>query len=322
MLGPLTVRVLGPLALAWRQHTYHLDDQIKVYPNLQAVRTYERLLHRAHREEMGLRTTRIWGAGTELERLREYTPDDEYRRINWAATAKRHKPIAVDYETERSQNLMLMFDAGRLMATRLLAPADEWEPAPRDVQPLTRLDHSLNAALLLANAALQYDDRVSLLAFSDRVLRYVAPGRGRRHVLAALEAMYDLEAETTEVDYAAAFAFLQTRITRRSLIILFTDFLDSESVTPLAGYLARLSKRHLPLLVTLRDPELERLANLPTTSSESVYQRSVAMTLLQDREQLLTELRRNGVLTVDTTAQRLSVSVLNRYLEIKTTARL
>lgn len=317
-LGPIVWRVLGPLGLAWRQSSGPTGP-VKVYPNLLAIRKYDVLLHRAQLQELGMRNTRQWGSGTEFERLRDYTPDDEYRRINWPATARRHRPVAIDYETERNQNIVLLLDTGRLMAARL--PPDERLDG-RQGTALTRLDYAVNAGLLLAYAALQYDDRAALIAFNDHITRSVTAGRGRRHFLTLLEALYDLEPEAIEVDFANALAYTGTRATRRSLIVLFTDIVPESDTTALVAHLSRLARRHLLLLVTLRDPAVERLAHLRPADSVSVYERSVAMSVLHERERLTRDLQRRGVMTLDVTADALSPSLINRYLDIKARSRL
>lgn len=318
-LGPLTVRVLGPLGLAWKQYTIPLVEPVKVYPDLLAIRSYDALLHRAQLQEMGLRITRQRGTGTEFERLRDYTPDDEYRRINWPATARRHAPVAIDYETDRNQNIFVLLDTGRLMGTRLPLPDDISQHSR--VQALTRLDYAINATLLLSYASLQHDDRTGLVAFSDRVTRFIPPGRGRRHFLTLVEAMYDLQPDRTEVDFGAALGHVAARATRRSLIVLFTDA-DGADTNLLVSQLTHLARRHLVLLATLRDPAIERLANLAPVDSDAVYDRSVAMELLQERKRVARDLQHRGVLTLDVSADQLTPALLNRYLQIKAQSRL
>lgn len=338
--GAISARYLGPLGLVWRQHATEQQDQIKVYPNLLAIRSYEALVRRGQLEEIGLRNSRRWGSGTEFERLRDYTTDDEYRRINWAATARRHRPVAIDFQTERSQNVILAVDMGRLMSTRVSTlthrtltpqpplpragegPGVRVRPGARVDIALTRLDYALNAALLIAFVSQQYGDRVGLLAFSDRVSRYVAPAAGRRHFLTILEALYNLEAEPTEANYAEALTYLAIRSPRRSLVVMFTDIAEPEAALALVTSAAHLARRHLPLVVTLRDPSVEELAFLPLHDSRSVYERAVARTLLDDREATLLRLRQRAVLTLDVAADKLSSSLINRYLEIKARSRL
>jgi uncharacterized protein (DUF58 family) len=319
--GSISARYRGPLGLVWKQQRTDMSGEVKVYPNLLAVRQYESLLHRGMLQEIGLRRTRLRGAGTEFDRLREYTPDDEYRRINWTATARRHQPIAVDYTAERAQNIMLLIDTGRLMATQVpyageLAAPDDL--GPRDVVPaLTRLDHSVNAALLLAYVSQETGDRVGLLAFSDRVRTFVKPSAGRRQFLGMTDALYNIQPEATESDPAAAFSYLRVHNPRRSLVVIFTDIAHEAAGRWLLAHIGSLARRHLPLVVTMRDPAIEAVAVGPVAGSDTVYQRAVARDVLDRRDVLLSRLRAAGALTLDVPADKLSPSLINRYLEIK-----
>lgn len=324
--GPISARYRGPLGLVWKQQRTAVEDEVKVYPNLLAVRRYESLLHRGMLHEIGLRRSRRRGTGTEFERLREYTPDDEYRRINWTATARRHQPIAVEYTTERAQNIMLLIDAGRLMATQVPYSGELEHPddlGPREGAPaLTRLDHVVNAALLLAYVSQETGDRVGLLAFSDTVSRFVKPMAGRRQFLALTEVLYDLEPRATETDYATALAYLRVHSPRRSLAVIFTDIAHEAAAASLLTHVGSLARRHLPLIVTMRDPAIEAVAVQPPDDSQAVYQRAVARDMLDRRDVVLSRLRAAGALTLDVPADSLSPSLINRYLEIKAQGRL
>jgi uncharacterized protein (DUF58 family) len=182
---------------------------------------------------------------------------------------------------------------------------------------LSRLDYAVNAALLLGFAAQRNGDRIGLLAFDDRVSRFLTPRPGRRQFLALTEALYNLEATATEPDYEVAFTYLASRHRRRSLIVLFTDVTEPEAASALVSHLGRVARYHLAMVVTLRDPEIERLAGLPAVDSESVYRRAIGRLVLDDRDQVLTGLRQRGVLTVDVAADQISTAVINRYLEVK-----
>jgi uncharacterized protein (DUF58 family) len=324
--GPISARYLGPLGLVWKQQQTRVEGEVKVYPNLLAVRRYESLLHRGMLHEIGLRRSRRRGTGTEFERLREYTPDDEYRRINWTATARRHQPIAVEYTTERAQNIMLLLDAGRLMATQVPYVGELQNPddiGPREGVPaLTRLDHVVNAALLLAYVSQETGDRVGLMAFSDRVTGFIRPMPGRRQVLALTEVLYDLEPRATETDYAVALSYLRVHNPRRSLAVIFTDIAHEAAATSLLTHVGGLVRRHLPLIVTMRDPAIEAVANQLPSDSQTVYQRAVARDMLDRRDVVLSRLRAAGALTLDVPADSLSPALINRYLEIKAQGRL
>jgi uncharacterized protein (DUF58 family) len=267
------------------------------------VRKYDLLLRRNRLWEMGLRATRLVGRGSEFERLRDYSPDDDYRRINWQATARRGKPISVEFETERSQTLIALLDTGRMMRS----PVGE----------VAKLDYAINAVLLLAYVAAQKGDRIGLLAFADKPHTWVAPRSGKAQFHRLLAQLYALESQPVEPDYTAATAYVATKQARRSLVLLFSDLTGALYTQTLAAQLAHLQRRHLVLLVTLRDPTVQAMARQEVEDSSALYGRTVAERLLEERQMTLEQLQRQGVLTLDVSADELSVAVINRYLELK-----
>lgn len=316
LFGPLVARLRGPLGLAWRQRTWALPGPVTVYPNLLPIRSYESLARRGQLQEIGIRNARRYGGGTEFEQLRQYSPDDEYRRISWKATARMGRLISVDYRTERAQNVLLVLDAGRLMTTPVRLKGIEQEQPTRTPPALTRFDHSLNAALLLSFVAQQTGDRVGVMCFSDRIVRYLPPRGGRRTFLNITHALHDVEPDPIESDYRLGLHYLAARNHQRSLVVLFTDVVESDASTLIrpAQYL---SGRHVFLVVAMRDPDLDDLATRPPEDSRSVYERAIAQSLVGEREQTLRRLSDGGVLTLDQPADKISTAVVNRYLEIK-----
>jgi uncharacterized protein (DUF58 family) len=301
--GDLFLRWRSTLGLLLRQATFSAASPVKVYPNLVDVKKYDLLLRRNRLWEFGLRATRILGRGSEFERLRDYSPDDDYRRINWQATARRGKPISVEFETERSQSLIAMLDTGRMMRS--------------PVGDIAKLDYAINAVLLLTYVAAQKGDRVGLLAFDDKPHTWVAPRSGKAQFHRILAQLYAVESQPVEPDYTAAIAYLATKQSKRSLVLLFSDLTGALYTQTLAGQLAHLQRRHLVLFVTLRDPTVQAMARQEVDDSTMLYRRTVAERLLQERQMTLEQLQRQGVLTLDVPADELSIAVINRYLELK-----
>lgn len=301
--GDLYLRWDSALGLLRRQARYPAAAPVKVYPNVVDVRKYDLLLRRNRLWELGLRSTRIFGAGSEFERLRDYTPDDEYRRINWKATARRGKPITMEFETERSQNIYVFLDVGRMMRS--------------PVADVEKVDFAINAVLLLAYVATQKGDRVGLITFDDQVVNYVAPRSGKAQFRQLMEQLYAVAAQPIEPDYAAVFSYFAARQHKRGLALVFTDLIGSVSTDALAAQLVRMRARHLPLLVTVSDPTVQSLARQPIVDSRSLYERHAAEQILQERRLVLEQLRHNGVLTLDAPADELSVAVIDRYLALK-----
>ena len=321
--GDLQLRIEGPLGLVRRSFKQAGTAQpVRVYPNLRELRRYDLLVRRGLETQPVGRPVRVAGASTEFERVREYLPDDEFRRINWKATARRGQPMVNQFEAERSQNLVVMLDAGRAMAALADAPrADDGGDDESD-GGLTKLDHALNAALLLAYVASQRGDRVALLAYVDDVRAFVPPQRGRRALLATVGALYNLRAEPIEPDHGRAFDFLGQRNLRRSLVVLFTDLADRESSASLAAHLMRAARQHLVVCVTLGDPNVRRPAQRRPEDGASLYEKMVAQQLLDERAAVLARLASHGVLTVDTDADKLNPKLIGTYLELKQRGRL
>jgi uncharacterized protein (DUF58 family) len=301
--GDINIRYPSALKTFVRQARYAAEAPVKVYPNVLDVRKYDLLARKGLLFELGLRAARVFGVGTEFERLREYNTDDEFRRIDWKATARRGKPIAAEYETERSQYIMTVIDTGRLMRP--------------PIGDLAKLDYVINTALLLTYVATLKGDHVGLLTFADDVRTYLAPKRGKGQFYRMLEALYNVQFEPVEADYAQALAYLGVKHKRRSLVVIFTDLVTLDAAKPLIAHMARLAQRHLPLCVAISDPNITHLAAQPPRDSDAVYQRAVAEMLLDERKVVLDTLNRSGVLTLDVPADKLTVSVINKYLELK-----
>ncbi|MCP5098639.1 MAG: DUF58 domain-containing protein [Chloroflexi bacterium] len=301
--GNLNVRWRTPLGFLMRQGMVPMAAAVKVYPNLLDVRRYDLLLQRNRLQELGLRHTRQFGQGTEFERLREYLPDDEYRRIDWKATARRLRPITVEFQTERSQNVVALLDVGRMMQS----PVDQ----------MAKLDYVINAVLLLGYVATGKGDKVGMMTFADEVVHYLNPRQGRGQFYRMLELLYAVEPQPVEPDFRRALSYLAAKQRKRSLIVIFTDLSGGVSMDSLVAHVSVLAKRSLPLVVTISDPDIVAAANQQPNDSLTAYQQTAASQLLDARQVTLDRLRRQGVLTLDVPANQLSIAVINRYLALK-----
>jgi len=301
--GDVHLRHEGPLRLVHRQSRARAAAPAHVYPDLREVRRYEVTLRRGLAYDAGQRRARLPGAGTIFERLREYQPDDDPRSISWTATARRGRPISVEYEIERQQRVVMLLDAGRMMSSTL--------------GELTKLDHAVNTALMLAYVATAKGDEVGLLGFADDVRAFTVARRGRKQFLRIAEDLRRLESTTTESDYRSAFEFLRARSARRSLVVLFTDIVDEEASRALVAAVTRLSGNNLVLCCVLADPRLAETARAVPASSTALYERVVAQEVRDARAKALGTLRQRGVHVIDVPADRLTVSVIQRYLELK-----
>ena len=320
------LRCRGILGLIIRQRHIAAGAEVKVYPNLQAVRQYELLVRRGMLGQLGLKNSRQFGEGTEIERLREYAPDDDFRRIDWNGTARHRKPIVREFETERSQDVIIMLDTGRLMASPILLETSrnvqDRDTNPRLQQAMLKLDYAINTTLMTSYVSTLKGDKVGLIAFADTVHQYLAPKPGKKQFLTMLESIYALQVQSVEPDFAGAFTYLASKQRKRALVILFTDILDRDAAEGLATYVAQLSKHHLVVCVTLMDSTIIALAAQKLTDSKSVYQKAIAEKLLQEKHATLEILRTRGVITLDVPAHQLTMTVVNKYLELKAKSRI
>lgn len=316
VFGDLNLRYVGILGLVIRQARYPAAAPVKVYPNLLDVRRYELQARKGQLREIGLRQMRMLGSGTEFERLREYQLDDEFRKIDWKATARRGKPVTREFETEKSQTILSLLDIGRLMRPPV---ADPDNPSG---QGLAKLDYAINAALVLSYVAALRGDRVGLLTFADHVTQYVAPRAGRGQFYRLLAALYAVDSQPVESDFVRAFGYLGAKHKKRSLIVIFSDIATGLAADTLVRQIAPLVPRHLPLLVAISDPTVVQIAHQTPRDSVGVYERAVAEQLVDERALILEKLGQRGVLTLDIPANQLTVAVVNKYLELKARARL
>jgi uncharacterized protein (DUF58 family) len=306
--GAVDLRCWRPGGWLIRQVRIKADESAAVYPDVLAITRYQLMLRRGMRIMAGLRRARPPGATTAFAGLRDYLPGDELRRISWKATARRDSPVVMEVEAERGQQAIIAIDCGRLMT----APAGL----------LSKLDHAVNAALLLAWVAQSQGDKVGMLTFSDGVRRFVAPQRGPAQVTQLNKVLYDVKPEYTEPDFAEAFSHLALRVSRRSLVIVLTDVLDPEASRDLVGHAIRLSHRHLVMVVAMSDPEVLAARNAPIERVSRAYEWAAAEELLSARRASFEQLRQGGVLGLDVEAGQLSPSLVERYLELKERALL
>jgi len=301
--GRIVVRCPGPLGLWRRQTAIPAQETVAVYPALAAIGRWEALVRRGAVQEMGLRSWRQFGEGTEFHGVRDYAPGDDFRHINWRASARLARPMLSEFEPERSRPIWLVLDCGRLMAG--------------GSGPVTKLDGALSAAMLLAWVALFRGDRVGALAVAGELVAAVPLRAGRSHYPRLLQGLFSLRPELVDPDWELVITQLRQRQGPRALIVIFTDLADPKVASELARATARLRPRHLPLVVTQRDPALESARSLAPLDERSVYRRAAALGMLAERDQALLRLRGLGVLTVDSGPEGVSPALLNRYLELK-----
>ncbi|MFN8140247.1 MAG: DUF58 domain-containing protein [Fimbriimonadales bacterium] len=302
------IRVRSVLGMVFRQSRIPTREIVRVYPNILALRKFDLLKQRGHLRQIGIRRSRLKGVGTDFESLRDYVQDDDYRKIEWKASARKAKLVVKEFEAERNQPVILVVDYGR----RMMA----------DVEKTEKLDHVLDSSLMLCNAAANANDQVGLLLFADHVDRWIAPRRGRSQVGQIIEALHALRAQPIEPDAITAFSYLASRWKRRGLIVIFTEIETPAEAKEMLTVLGPLAKRHLCLVVTVSDPQVRTAYSRTDTSKDSIFERAAAVLYQEERLTALHLLNRAGVRTLDAEPEELGSALVNYYLTVKATAQL
>lgn len=301
-IAAVWLRWTGPLRLVETIRRLPIDHTIDVTPNVRGLQKAG--LHFVARDAMhGQKEQRTRGESAEFEALREYVPGLDHRSIDWKQSARHRKLLCKEFQTERNHHIVVAIDSGHLMQ----------EP----LRDMTRLDHAINAALHLAWVSLKCGDYVGLTAFDAAIRRYLPPSSGTTTFTRLQTALAGLAYGPNETNFTLGLAEINTRLKRRALIVLFTDFVDTVSAELLIDSLGVMANRHAVLFITLRDRAFEALVDAPPVTFDRVAEAVIAHDFLQERAIVYERLKRLGISCLDTTVDALSVDLVNRYLDLK-----
>ena len=300
-LRDIHLRTLGPLGLAWLRSTAPGTDVVRVQPGIRYF--YREKKHSVRRplHEMGPRRTRMRAEGSEFESLREYVKGDDPRTIDWKASARRQRFVVRNYQAERGQHVVLAIDAGRHMRETIL--------------DRERADIALAACMLLANRAQAYGDRLGVMVFDERI-RHLSPPR-RVNLSRLAETLTGVETRMVEPNYPLAMATLGRTFRKRSLVVLLSDVIDETVSRALVRSLARVARMHLPLAVTIGNPDLKQAARQVAGNDAQAFRRAAATELVQARALALQAMRRSGILVVDVPPEQTLAATLDQYMVVK-----
>ena len=317
--GQIRVFAASPIGLVQRRFTQPstlLTQPVKVYPSFLMLHQYELLAISNNLTEMGIKRIRRVGHHTDFEQIKDYVAGDDFRTINWKASARRSKLMVNVYQDERSQQIISVIDKGRVMQQAF--------------QGMTLLDYSINASLVLSYVAMYKEDRAGLATFSSDFDTFVPASRRPGHLQVLMEALYAQQTEFGETDYSALVANLNKHVTKRSLIVLYTNFTGQVSLQRQLPYFQQLNQRHRLLVVFFEDVELKQFIesfhaidhqrstlNAQRSTLEDYYRQVMADRFVYEQRLIVSTLRQHGILSLLTTPDNLSVDVINRYLEMK-----
>ncbi|HEV7301135.1 MAG TPA: DUF58 domain-containing protein [Tepidisphaeraceae bacterium] len=278
--------------------------RMRVFPSLRGMSAYEALRQHHASNLAGAHRHRMIGSGRDFDQLRDYVPDDDFRQVNWKATARRNRPITTVYQAERSQDVLLCLDCGRMMGHAMSGGS-------------TALDHAIDASVMLAHVANRQGDRVGLVLFRDVVTLVRRPGAGMAAVNGMLEDLVDARAEPVFPSYGALTGALRAHQTRRSFVFLFTDLNDPQLAANLAEVLPLITRRHAVTVVSLRDPLLDEIASGPASDRRGVYDVLAARHMVDERAARVRELQRYGATVIEADADSITTGSINAYLNAK-----
>jgi len=291
------------IGLVQRRFTCGTPFQVKVYPSYSHLSLYGYLAIHHRLNEYGVKRIRHVGEDTEFDQIKDYVPGDEYRNINWKASARTGVLKVNVYQQERSQDMYCIIDKGRMMQ--------------QVSQGLTFLEHAINASLALSYVAVKKDDRAGILSFAGDIDSFISPSKNNGHMQMLMESLYKQQTIFSDSDYSQLAQHVVHSIPKRSLMVLFANFSTLNSLTRELPFLMQISSRHKLIVVVFRDREMDDFSLNGATDVESIYQQVCVEHYIAEKNLLIGKLHQAGIATVFTYPENLSVNVINKYIEIR-----
>ncbi|MFW2384085.1 MAG: DUF58 domain-containing protein [Acidimicrobiales bacterium] len=307
-LGQLVVRTSGPFGLVKKQRTFTVETVLRVLPPFRSADQAELSLKKARLLDVGIRAARVRGSGTDFESLREMGPDDESRRIDWAATARTGKPIVRVFRTERNQTVVVLLDSGRIMAGR--------------IDDVPRIEHAMDGAMMLAELTTGLGDKMGLLAFDQSVHTTIPATNRRRQRSIIAEKLFDLQPALVTSNYQEMVTTVLARQRRRALIVLMTDLEEQAVREYVLPALPLLVRTHLVVVASVADPDVQYWTSQPIVDEETMYLRAAAIEETQRRKRVAADIAALGVRVIDEPPATFAQALGDLYLDVKSIGRL
>ena len=301
--GALNIFVCTPIALVSRRFIFNQNAMVKVYPSFIEMRKFELMAISDRLTEIGVKKIRKIGHQMEFDQIRDYITGDDYRTINWKATARKGHLMVNQYQDEKSQQVFSLIDMGRTMKM----PFDG----------MTLLDYAINTSLVISNIAMLKHDKAGLFTYSDTIHSMVPAARNGRHLQSIMEVLYNQQTDFKEQNLELLYAQIKRKIHHRSLMMLYTNFESLSSARRQIPFLQSLAKNHLLVVVFFENTEVSKLTEKKTQSIEDIYVKTIAEKFTYDKKLIVRELKQYGIHAVLSAPGDLSVNTVNKYLEIK-----
>jgi uncharacterized protein (DUF58 family) len=301
--GKINVYAGSPVSFLQKRFRLGIDVSVPVYPSYLQMRKYQLMAISNRLSEVGVKKIRRIGHSMEFEQIKEYVPGDDYRTLNWKATARRGQLMVNHYTDEKSQQIYCVIDKGRVMKM----PFEE----------ISLLDYAINASLVLCNVALLKQDRAGLITFSEQLGTFLPADKKSTQMRAILEVLYNQKTRYLESDFERLYTQIRTKISQRSLIILFTNFESLSGLHRQLPYLRSIAQHHLLLVVFFENTELKKVVEKEATDIEGIYIKTIAEKFELEKKRIVKELQQYGIISILTAPQNVTVNTVNKYLELK-----
>ena len=301
--GNVRLFAASPIHFFTRKFTLDEPTDVGVYPSYLQLRKYQLLAISNSLSEAGVKKIRRFGHSMEFEQIKEYVQGDDYRTLNWKATAKSGQLMVNTYSDEKSQQIYCVIDKGRVMKMPF--------------EGLSLLDYAINASLVLSNVALMKQDKAGLITFAEGVGAFVKADKKALQMQVILETLYNQKTRYLETDFERLYVTLKTKVTQRSLVVLFTNFESLSGMKRQLPYLRKIAAQHLLVTVFFENTELSRVLHQPAENLEEVYTKAISEQFAYEKRQIVKELNSYGIMSILTAPKDLTVNALNKYLEIK-----
>lgn len=301
--GNIHLYVRSPLGLISRRYTFEQNQVVPVYPSFLQMRKFELVAISNRLLDAGIKKIRRLGHSMEFEQVKNYVPGDDFRTINWKASARRGDFMVNSYTDEKSQHVYCVVDKSRAMKM----PFDG----------LSLLDYSINAALALSNIAMLKDDKAGLITISEKMGAFIPVDRKPAQLNKIIEILYKEKTRYLELNMEALYSSIRRNLNQRSLVVFFTNFESMSALERQLPFLKKIAHFHLLLIVFFENTELKKLSETPAPDLEGIYIKTIAGKLAHEKKQIVLELARHGIQSILTSPPNLTVNTINRYLEIK-----
>ncbi|MDB5023176.1 MAG: hypothetical protein JWP78_931 [Mucilaginibacter sp.] len=301
--GDIRVYVSSPLGLIRRRYNFSQAETLPVYPSFAQMRKYELMAISNRLTEIGVKKIRRLGHSLEFEQVKNYVPGDDYRTINWKATARRGDLMTNIYTEEKSQHVYCVIDKSRAMKMPF--------------EGLSLLDYAINASLVLSNVALLKADKAGLITIAEKLGAVVPADRKPVQLNRILEVLYKEKTRYLETNMELLYGTIRKVLKQRSLVVFFTNFESMSAMERQLPFLKRITRFHLLLVVFFENTELEKLSEKPAGNVEDIYIKTIAEKFAYDKKLIVKELMKHGIQSILSTPQNLTINTINRYLELK-----